>query len=330
MKCSSLIIVGMVSASLAFWIAIVTIHKKSAHVTALKQVKAVIPEYFEKIQKTVAVLQAETPLHSVRNLYYVTDYYNPGAPSEWITDENRDEVELDSIVSNRRFRKVLSELGSMDKTAATQIVKTNLLSALTNYSRLYEEQMRLNAPHFRVSETNTPKKKHLGVAFVITPQAGHEDEETLLGEKLKVLSLVWISGMLRLSENQEEVGQAVRLALMQKRELETNLTLKATFRDQMLETASLCNRQALGSALCGVVFKDDGAASNVMKAAGIHWQERTLAAYDAALTEFDKPALSGILAPDRSTGALKIKFVSRMNNTNFDILLREMHFQRAD
>lgn len=56
--------------------------------------------------------------------------------------------------------------------------------------------------------------------------------------------------------------------------------------------------------------------------------QRTLAAYDAALTEFDKPTQSGMMAPDRSTGSLTVSYVSSMNDTNFDRLLQEIHFKQ--
>lgn len=58
-----------------------------------------------------------------------------------------------------------------------------------------------------------------------------------------------------------------------------------------------------------------------MKTAGIQWQQRKLTSYDAALTEFDKPALSGVMSPDHSGGSFTVIYVSPMRDTNFDALL---------
>ena len=154
-----------------------------------------------------------------------------------------------------------------------------------------------------------------------------QGKATLLGEKMKVFSLVWISGMLRLTDNREQVEEVVRLALKQKNELDNDPTLQPTFKETMLGTATVYNRQILGSGLLGVTFKDVPMESNAMKTAGIQWQPRTLVGYDAALTEFDKPAQSGVMAADRSVGSLTVNFVSSMHETNFDLLLQEIHFK---
>ena len=228
-------------------------------------------------------------------------------------------------MSNRRFRKVFSELGKMDKAAASQLVKTNLLSALATYSRLYELYMLHLAPGHKITTTNTESVPIAFTTGFINPE--DEGKETFMGEKMKVLSLVWISGMLSLTDNREQVERVARLALKQKTELDKNTTLQPVFKNDMLTKASLYNRQILSSGLVGVAFEDAGMESNVMKMAGITLRQRTLVGYEAALTEFDKPVQSGVMAPDRSTGSITVKYVSPMHDTNFDQLLEEIHFK---
>ena len=295
------------------------------HDAARSELKAIIPAYAAKVEKTVAGLQGETPSKSVFNLYYVTDYFNPGPATDYITDENQDQVALDEIMSNRRFRKVFSELGKMDKAAASQLVKTNLLSALATYSQLYDLYLRNLAPRYKITTTNTVSVPIAFTTGFIKPE--DEGKETFMGEKMKVFSLVWISGMLRLTDNRELVEQVARLALKQKTELDNDPTLQPVFKSDMLMQASLYNRQILSSGLIGVSFKDAGMESNVMKTAGITWRQRILVGYEAALTEFDKPFQSGMMAADRSTGTLTVKYASPMPDTNFDLLLQEIHFK---
>ena len=324
MKRPATTFVWVLIATSVFWILGVVIQKSRADDMARNNLKSPIPAYAAKVEKTVAGLQGETPSESVSNLYYVTEYFNPGPATDYITDENQDQVVLDSIMSNRRFRKSFSELGKMDKAAASQLVKTNLMSALTTYSHLYEQYLRLMAPRHKITTNNTVS---VPVAFTIGfTKPEDEGRETLMGEKMKVFSLVWISGMLKLTDNRELVEQVVRLALKQRTELDNDPTLEPEFKGSMLRSASLYNRQILSSGLIGVTFKKEGMESNVMKTAGIQWQQRTLAAYEAALTEFDKPVQSGVMAPDLSTGSLTVNYVSPMNDTNFDLLLQEIHF----
>lgn len=292
---------------------------------ARNELKMVIPAYAAKTEKTVVGLQGETPSESVSNLYFVTDYFNPGPATDYITDENQDQVVLEAIMSNRRFRKVFSELGKMDKTAALQLVKTNLISAQTTYLHLYEQTLRAATPLYKIT---TNKTVPIPITFSIGFTKPEDDSrETLMGEKMKVLSLVWISGMQRLTENRGLVEEVVHLAQKQKQGLDNDATLQPEFKESMLRNASLYNRQILGSGLIGVTFRKAGMESDVMKAAGVQWQQRTLAAYDAALTEFDKPVQSGVMAPDRSTGSLTVNYVSPMDDTNFDRLLQEIHFK---
>ena len=284
-----------------------------------------MPAYAAKVEKTVAGLQGETSSESVSNLSYVTDYFNPGPATDYITDENQDQVALDEIMSNRRFRKSFNELGKMDKAAASQLVKTNLLSALATYSHLYELYLLHLAPGHKNTTTNTVSVPIAFISGFIKPE--DEGKETFMGEKMKVFSLVWISGMLRLTDNRELVEQVARLALKQKTELDNDPTLQPVFKNDMLMQASLYNRQILCSGLIGVTFKAAGMERDAMKTAGIKWQQRTLVGYEAALTEFDKPTQSGMIAPDHSTGSLTVNFVSPMNDTNFDLLLQEIHFK---
>lgn len=228
-------------------------------------------------------------------------------------------------MSNRRFRKTFSELRQMNQAAASQFVETNLISAIARYSGIYEHTMQILLQHYKTNSAVQPTK---GFAFEVGfTKPGDEGRETLMGEKMKVFSLIWISGMLRLADSREEVEQVVRLALKQKKALDSDSTLQPMVKQSMLKSGILYNPEVLSSGLIGVTYREAGMESDVMKAAGIRWQQRTLAAYDAALTEFDKPVQSGVLVPDRSTGSLTVNFVSHMNDTNFDLLLREIHFK---
>ena len=321
------ILLCVLSAPLVMLVAI-AIRNRETHEKALNRLKTAITAYAAKVGKTVENIQVETTSESVSNLYFVGDYFSTGPSASYVTDENQNQVELDAIMSNRRFRKAFSELGQIDKATASQLVKANLLLALAKYSSIYEDYMRVQTPLFKIATNGEvptiPVFPAIEMGFIKPEDQGRE---TLMGEKMKLLSLVWISGMLELTDNREQVEEVVRLARKQKNDLDNDQTLQPAFKQTMLGTAILYNRQILGSGLIGVAYKDAAVASDAMKTVGIHWQQRKLVAYDAALTEFDRPAQSRILAADRTTGSLKVRFVSSMHNTNFDLLLQEMHFK---
>ena len=121
--------------------------QKPAHADAKQNLKKIIPAYADKVEKIVAPLEKETPAESVSNLYYVNDYYSTGPVVELVTPDTADQEDLYQIMSSRRFRKVFVELGKMDKTAASQLVKTNLMLALQGYLPWYEQYLQGYSPH---------------------------------------------------------------------------------------------------------------------------------------------------------------------------------------
>ena len=333
MKLSMRVFVGVLIATTVFWLVAIGVHKRRAPDVARSKLKAVIPAYAAKIEKSIKTLKGETSSESASNLSFVTDYFNPGPVVPGLAkiesaiplDLSADRMTLDAIISNRRFRKLLGELSEANRAVAAQTVRVNLMSAITDYLHLFESDMREQAARHTVSPVTTHS---MGPVFVtgIMP-GGDESKKVLLGERFKILTLVLISGMLKLTENREEIEQVVRLAIKQRTELYEDSTLTPYFRGQMLAMASLYNRQVLGCAMIGVTTKGAVVEANAMKSAGVHWVERTLTAYDATLTEFDKPAVSGGLTPDYSVGSIPVKLVSPMSDAGFDLLLKELNFK---
>jgi hypothetical protein len=310
-----------------FWMLVFARQRHREHEVRHSQLKLTIPLLASNIDKQVATLERETLPESVAKLSDVSAYYFTGPKLNIISTDNYDLEDLNLIMSNRRFLKSFSELSKIDKAAAAQIIKTNLSSALTSYSRAYDLTMNKAAPFFRVT-TNTSVEHFDGISFQIGVSPKDQGKETLLGLKLKVLTLVWISGMLNLTDNREQVERVVRTAIKQRMDLDNDPSLKLSFKLQMLEQASLYNRRILSVGLIGVTLKEKGLETKAMNAAGIQWQQHKLSKFDAAVTEYDRPVQSGIMAPDYSAGSVSVKFVSQLSETNFDILLKGIGFNQ--
>ena len=260
-------------------------------------------------------------------LSHVNMFFWPGPPTpslvavkQWIPlGEDADLEALEAIMSNRRFRKLLEELGAMDKAAASELVKRELSAILPEYIRLYDDQSRRLLPSAR--ETRRQSKPFIPV-FAIDNVPQHKT--VIAGARLKTLGLVWISGMLGLVESRGEVERVARLAVEQRTALYEVATVDNFFKAEMLRMASLYNRRIISSSLLGVAMERDLVVS-AMQAAGVQWEERKLASYSAALTEYDLPVRSGVMKPDYSRGSLTVKFTSRMDDQHFDILLKKLH-----
>jgi hypothetical protein len=237
-----------------------------------------------------------------------------------IGPENCDLPDIRAIMSNPRFLKSFEELQKLDQAAAAEIVKTNLSSALSKYLPEYNASLRVFAPHYKISDTTN--QFHGGIGFALTGPTNDPGKEVLPGLRLKILSLVWMSGLLNLTNNKEAVEQIARVAIKQRKELYDDPTLTTAFKFTMQHTASLYNRQILSSGLLGVTFNGNGLETNAMNAAGIQWQQRTAPNYGALLMG---PVQS---APDYfNSGNPSLNCVSQMSDTNFDILLKEIGFK---
>jgi len=190
---------------------------------------------------------------------------------------------------------------------------------LTDYVRLYDVQtQRMVAAAHEIARQPNPVTPTFAINNV------PENEIVIVGARLKVLALVWISGMLGLTDCNEEVERVARLAVKQRAFLYDNSTLDAFFRAQVLTMSSLYNRQILATGLLGVATNRTLQAF-ALQATGVQWQKRKLASYKAALTEYDLPVRSGVMKADYSDGSLIVKFTSPMDDNHFEILLKELH-----
>jgi hypothetical protein len=148
-----------------------------------------------------------------------------------------------------------------------------------------------------------------------------EGDVVIAGARLKVLALVWVSGVLKLDACKDNVANITNIALKQRAELYDDSTLVSFFKSEMLGRASLYNRQILATGLIALTTKSNTEASAIATEVGIEWQEHKLVSYMAALTEFDLHARDGILKPDYSGWTSVVKFVAPMNDRDFDLLL---------
>lgn len=294
----------------------------------IASVKSAAPQLFDRIERDVTRLQAETLEVSLQKLSDVNLFYWPGPRSsggeEWseaiLVPETADRVAVEAILSNRRYRKVLDDLSKIDKNVASELVRAHLSSAIAEYRKLYDADLQRMSPMFETDQL-AGETAITGPVFAIGNVP--EDQVTLPGVRLKVLSLHWAAGTLGLAGCRELQNAVVTLALQQRTELYENTKLHPFFKAEMLKLASLYNRQVLATGVM-LLFPNEGKAAAILDASGCSWLTQQLVSFRAAVTEFDLPVQSGVAVPDDSFGSREIRILAPMSDQSFDSIIREL------
>jgi hypothetical protein len=318
-----LVLVGAISSTMVILFVAIVHHHKRKPEAARAQIREMFPVVADRLEKQTSKLAGESTAESIAKLSDVDLFYSPGpSMDQGMSDalplpKDEGRLDLDAIMSNRRFRKVFEELSCMDKDAASEILRRALSAGTEEYLRLYSDKMKeLAPPHTEASAGG--KRGPVGPpVFVIGGVP--EGKAVIAGSRLNVLALVWSCGMLNLTNCKAEVEGVARLALNQRTELYNAPTVGFPKR-VMLRHASLYNRQIISSALLGVTTTDDA----ILRAVGIEWRVCSLTRFNSVVTEYDVPVHMGLSRPDFSQGTLKVRYVAPIDDVQFDKLLRSL------
>jgi len=316
---------GLAGVTVLLWGVVVARHKHNAPGTAQAALRKADPRLSGRIEGQISSLKQETIPRSVEKLSDVNMFAWPGVYPNTVLfhglplNANHDQDTIETIMSNRRFRKVLAELGGLDKSKASEIIGRQLSNAVAVYLSLYADEMEVLTERHKISDIDTNHSRG-GLSFI---SGTTNDQVVLLGARLDVLSLAWISGLLELRELKPQVDSVARLALKQRDEMYAANSVDPLAREQMLFEASLYNRQILGCALLGVAEKSSARAA-VLAKSKLGVKEEVLATYDAAVTEYDLPVRSGFMKPDRSRGTVTVKYLSPATDSTFNDLSRAL------
>jgi hypothetical protein len=282
----------------------------------------------ERVSKEVAKLETETLEESLSKLSDLNMFnlaflaFNgagyisqPGDPLR----KEAGQTDLEAVMSNRRFLKVLDDLGKMKKPEATALVNQCLSMALVEYIKLYDAELLKLGPMFH-EDSFAGQRSFSGPGFALTSTSGKRE---IRGTRLNVLSLVWISGILELLGCKEQIERVTNLALNQRGNMYSS-KFHPSVKAQILEGFSLYNRQIIGSSLLGVSAINKVQAS-VVETIGGEWQVRQLVAYNAAPTDFHlQRDTGGKMGADYSRGSSTVKFLSPITDSQFDTLLERI------
>ena len=177
------LLLGLASVTVLLWGVVVVRHKRKAPETAQAVLRKAAPAIAGRIEGQISSLKRETVPRSVEKLSDVNMFSWPGFHPNMGSayglplDAHQDKDTIETIMSNRRFRKVLADLGGLDKSKASETVGKQLSNAVTAYLPLYADEKRVLAERFRVSDIDTNHSRG-GLSFI---SGTTNDKVVLLG-----------------------------------------------------------------------------------------------------------------------------------------------------
>jgi len=291
------------------------------HNAAKAELRNSAPELADRIERNVATLSKEVE-EGLTKLADVNSYHWPNDPGRaflnkpFPLEKMIGQADVEAILSNGTFHKLMDDLSRMDKRAASKMVSSELIRATRDYDEMFKAEVERRSPHY-LAEKLVGQTSIVGPTFV---EGNVNDGRVVIkGLRLKVLGLVWLCGELALTDCRTNVEDVVRIAIGQRKELYEASTLHPFFREQMLEWASVYNRQILGSALLGLSQPVFGQSqSTTMEELGLEWLSRKLPTPGRRLT--DLPVWSLTAGP----AFYKPKVIAPIDDRSFDQLLRKL------
>lgn len=273
-----------------------------------------------RIDAMIQRLRSESLRKSLAQLYENDFFSWPGYQRSGLfipqlpPPPTEDQLAIENILSNRRFRKVFSELQGLDRPQQVEMVRTSLRWYFDEYRRLYEEF----ASKFESQFTGTVVSSG---SSIISPTMAITDTAdrtpTIYGTRLALLSLLVAAGNLQLDECRAVVEEILEYATQQRDALYSRRELHAIYRSVTVATASLYNRQALATALVGVTGGDG------LQDFGDGVRTVSLTSYDSPATVYDLHYRHGAIRIKQQAKELPVSYVSSIDDDQFDRLVRE-------
>jgi hypothetical protein len=279
-----------------------------------------------RIAEDVQVLKAESVEDSVRMLSEVQMFYWPGWPSDaggvmFPLTQDIGQEDVERIISNRRFLKVLDELSNLPKERASALVTEQISAALPGYRTMFEEMWK------KVVEGRRNVPPGMGATAGPTLQISNNPDHspTLAGLRLQLLSLVLISGNLQLEAARPAVLSVVEEACRQRDRFYKDTEGNEMDRFLMLTTGGLYSRQILATGIQGTYKPQTRPASSEQQALIDNWEARRLTHYDAAATPYDLLTRGGgPIPPDYTKGSIEVRFYKAVDEKGFDDLWQQI------
>lgn len=283
-----LVVVGLL---LAFNVVILTLRRVEPVPEVPSGIDA-FPKARDRVREQIRILTEESLETSLKRLGDVGMYFWPGPLGEdpittfaFPIPRVFADRDVDAIVSNRRVLKVFGELSALPKSDAAFRLSRELVTAVAEYQRLFDEYVEENGHYFRRG-----KQVQAGPSFAVGNVGS--DTPTLVGARFRVLALVFLAGNLKLEELGPSVLGVAEVAQKQFLQWSQEEDYHLVFDFDLLVKAGLYSRHVLGVGLLGTMAdtpQEDALLGTYKKRIHRH----KLTRFDAVVTRYDTYARVG-------------------------------------
>lgn len=300
---------------------------KVATVAAAQSMTAYSHPDFRELQDRIAhqirILAGESTEESLANLNRSGAYYWPGPISEEGGFEVANDVsprvsviDMERILSSRRFHKVYFELQKWSVKDSSAALKRELTAAVDDYS----SRVSAFLDHERRSfESNRTGEIALTIPYTsIKYENGESVAVDITGARLKVLAIALLMGLSECGDCQPDVERVLQIANDQHRELVDSAASPQlrTFGIIALGQVGLYSPSVLTTSLAGVRHKDaDGP--------GFESRSFQITMYDAEVSWFDFHRRIGAVRVDDRKGAASVRTTICTDTRKFSEWLHE-------
>ena len=213
-------------------------------------------------------------------------------------------ADLIAIMANRRFLKLMEKLSQLPKEKAADLLGKEIISALSQYTKLWDEQMEYSE-FLKLKQYRTPGKPTRAIP------------DLLVAVRLKVLALLLLSGNLQLNGTQPAINNVLQAGIRQRKMFYENPIFDKGACAPMLVWAGLYQRQILGTAVLGT-YVDSAKQKEILKQFGCKFKSEKLTRYNSAVTRYGPRHSRDFVPVDYSKGELTVKYLEPLNDSKFD------------
>jgi hypothetical protein len=267
-----------------------------------------------RVNRHIALLANESIEESFANLHDMELFNYPGSTIESIEALTKPALPFQGnylthvLLSNRRVLKIMQELSAMNKDDAARLLSGEIDAALVEYNKIFAEWLD------RHQKRATTENGYSGIGFRLSNN--DDGTPTIRGIRYKLLALVFVAGHLELADARESVLAVCDFALDQRTRLYATEPDTLPEGLHILASASLYNRQILGTALARMNSDVESIEELVTRMEKAQKSVDTTA-WNALVTPYDL----GHKRTDYSKGRFTVKWFGEVGDDDFDALL---------
>ena len=275
------------------------------------------------VNSIVKMLDKEDLDTSLKRLANIRLYTIGGIPSDIELNYRNIPLNLSAgktdiwaILANRRFLKIYKELSEIPKEQADQKVYRHLVSSVGIYKGLFESSVK-NIETAREVNRSAGKNPNIIVGF-----GGYAGPGRLMLRPVhyKILTLILITGKLKLSRSGQYLDKILEIALEQRSTYYKTDSSDIRVAAVIMEDASLYNRQILATALLGILSDEE--SQKILQQSGKKMINHKLTSYNADATIFEASARGR--GPDYTKGTMDVKIIEPISDAEFDKIVESV------